>query len=154
MTASGEYNLLALFEVFVSHDNMKSGVSVAACILCKYLMKIAVKFVGWVRCYMKEFFGRTFWIGLTTLVDVRFLENTTAQKIKFSKMGFFRKCEQIRRKLRIWSHLLKKSLMKNFIFCECTFSKSTYNKWVHLMHRLQYSDIKIRLNWKIGVAVP
>ena len=27
-------------------------------------------------------------------------------------------CGQIRRKLRIWSHLLKKSLMENFIFCE------------------------------------
>ena len=30
---------------------------------------------------------------------------------------FFSKRDQIRRKLRIWSHLLKKSLMKNFIFC-------------------------------------
>ena len=30
---------------------------------------------------------------------------------------FFSKCEQICRKLRIWSHLLKKSLMENFIFC-------------------------------------
>ena len=27
------------------------------------------------------------------------------------------KCDQIRRKLHIWSHLLKKSLMENFIFC-------------------------------------
>ena len=30
---------------------------------------------------------------------------------------FFSKCGQIRRKLQIWSHLLKKSLMENFIFC-------------------------------------
>ena len=30
---------------------------------------------------------------------------------------FFSKCDQIRRKLRIWSHLLKKFLMENFIFC-------------------------------------
>ena len=30
---------------------------------------------------------------------------------------FFNKCDQIRRKLRIWSHLLKKSLTENFIFC-------------------------------------
>ena len=30
---------------------------------------------------------------------------------------FFRTCDQIRRKLRIWSHWLKKSLMENFIFC-------------------------------------
>ena len=31
--------------------------------------------------------------------------------------GFFSKCDQIRRKPRIWSHLLKTSLMENFIFC-------------------------------------
>ena len=29
---------------------------------------------------------------------------------------FLSKCDQIRRKLRIWSHLLKKSFMENFIF--------------------------------------
>ena len=31
--------------------------------------------------------------------------------------GFFRKCDQIRSFLRIWSHLLKKPLIENFIFC-------------------------------------
>ena len=41
----------------------------------------------------------------------------TAQKMKFSIKDFFSKCSQIRRKLRIWSHLPKKSLMENFIFC-------------------------------------
>ena len=41
----------------------------------------------------------------------------TAQKMKFSIKDFFSKRDQIRRKLRIWSHLLKKSLMENFIFC-------------------------------------
>ena len=40
--------------------------------------------------------------------------------MKFSIKDFFSKCEQIRRKLRIWSHLLKKSLMENFIFCALT----------------------------------
>ena len=40
----------------------------------------------------------------------------TAQKMKFSVKDFFSKCDQIRRKLRIWSHLLKKSLKENFIF--------------------------------------
>ena len=34
----------------------------------------------------------------------------------FSIKDFLSKCDQIRRKLRIWSHLLKKSLMENFIF--------------------------------------
>ena len=41
----------------------------------------------------------------------------TAQKIKFSIKDFFSKCDQICRKLRIWSHLLKKSFMDIFIFC-------------------------------------
>ena len=53
--------------------------------------------------YSKEF----------VLLDLFF----TAQKIKFSIKDFFRKCDQIRRKLRIWSHFLKKSLIENFIFC-------------------------------------
>ena len=37
--------------------------------------------------------------------------------MKFSIKDLFSKCGQIRRKLRIWLHLLKKSLMENFIFC-------------------------------------
>ena len=37
--------------------------------------------------------------------------------MRFFIKDFFSKCDQIRRKLRIWSHLLKKSLMENFIFC-------------------------------------
>ena len=37
--------------------------------------------------------------------------------MKFFITDFFSKCDQIRRKLRIWSHLLKKSVMENFIFC-------------------------------------
>ena len=41
----------------------------------------------------------------------------TAQKMKFSIKDFFSKCDQICRKLRTWSHLLKKPLMENFIFC-------------------------------------
>ena len=41
----------------------------------------------------------------------------TAQKMKFSIKDFLSKCNQNRSFLRIWSHLLKKSLMENFIFC-------------------------------------
>ena len=37
--------------------------------------------------------------------------------MKFSIKDFFSKCDQIRSFLRIWSHLLKKSLMGNLIFC-------------------------------------
>ena len=35
---------------------------------------------------------------------------------KFFIKDFFSKCDQILSFLRIWSHLMKKSLMKNFIF--------------------------------------
>ena len=41
----------------------------------------------------------------------------TAPKMKFSIKDFTSKCDQILSFLRIWSHLLEKSLMKNFIFC-------------------------------------
>ena len=40
----------------------------------------------------------------------------TAQKMKFSTKDFFSNWDQIRRKLSIWSHLPKNSLMENFIF--------------------------------------
>ena len=43
----------------------------------------------------------------------------TAHKMKFSNKDFFSKCDQIRKKLQIWSHLLKKSLMEDFMFL-CT----------------------------------
>ena len=45
----------------------------------------------------------------------------TAQEANFSIKNYFSKCDQIRRKLRIWSHLPTKSLMKNFIFCAVTY---------------------------------
>ena len=38
----------------------------------------------------------------------------SAQKMKFSIKDFLSKCD--RRKLWIWSQLLKKSLMENFVF--------------------------------------
>ena len=41
----------------------------------------------------------------------------TAQKMTFSIKDFFGKWEQIRSFLRICSHLIKKSLMENVIFC-------------------------------------
>ena len=41
----------------------------------------------------------------------------TTQNMKFSIKDLFSKYEQIHRKLWIWSHLLKKSLIENFIFC-------------------------------------
>ena len=47
-------------------------------------------------------------------------KTTNCTKMKISTKDFFSACDQIRRKLRIRSHLLKKSLMVNFIFCVVT----------------------------------
>ena len=46
------------------------------------------------------------------------------KKKKFSIADFFRKCDQNRRKLRVWSHLHKKSFMENFIFRAVDWSKA------------------------------
>ena len=63
----------------------------------------------------------------------------TTQKLKFSIKDFFSKCDQIHRKLRIWSHLLKKSLTDNVIFCavnnanaQILFTKQSENTFVKL----------------------
>ena len=57
-------------------------------------------------------------------MDIQFwwtdMVKTTLSDKKFSIKDFFSKCDQIRSFLRIWSHLLKKSLMENFIFCAVT----------------------------------
>ena len=55
-----------------------------------------------------------------------FSKQLTAQKMKFSIKDLFSKCDQIRRKLRIWSHLLKKSLMENFILMSSDYMECLY----------------------------
>ena len=69
----------------------------------------------------------------------------TAQKMTFSIKDFFSKCDQIRSFPQIWSHLLKKYLMKNFIFsavsnavyCKCD---QTSDLW----HQLELaSELKV-----------
>ena len=53
----------------------------------------------------------------------------TAQKIKFSIRDFFSKCDQISSFLRIWSHLLKKSHLENFIFRAVRKGNETRQGW-------------------------
>ena len=52
--------------------------------------------------------------------------------MKFFIKDFFSKCDQIRSFMWIWSHLPKKSLMENFIFCAknflCSGSLAKINK--------------------------
>ena len=47
----------------------------------------------------------------------RFCLISLHKKVALSSKNFYDKFGQIRRKLRIWSHLLKKFLLENFIFC-------------------------------------
>ena len=73
-----------------------------------------------------NYWGSIFTLNITfSLVCVLSLY-FTAQKMKFSIKHFFSKCDQIRRKLRIWLHLLKKFLMENFIFCTVSFFLSFF----------------------------
>ena len=58
----------------------------------------------------------------------------TAQKMKFSIKDSFSKCDQIRRKLQIWSNLWKKSLMERFIFC----AVSGWTSTKFSIHKLSY----------------
>ena len=64
-------------------------------------------------------------VGLSSVFTHSALNQSihTAQKMKFSIKDFFSKCEQIRTFLRICSHLLKKSLMENSIFCAMSIGK-------------------------------
>ena len=50
----------------------------------------------------------------------------TAQKTKSSIKDFFSRYGQIPRFLRIWSHLLNKSLIKTLLFMKCCILTSYY----------------------------
>ena len=65
--------------------------------------------------------------------------HTTAQKNTFSIKDFFSKYDKIRWELRIWSHILKKSLMKNFTFC-------AVHQTVSASFFIHFSRTKIKLN--------
>ena len=47
--------------------------------------------------------------------------------MKFLIKDIFSKCDQIRSFLRIWSRLLKKSLIENFIFCAVNIHDAVFN---------------------------
>ena len=64
----------------------------------------------------------------------------------FSIKDFFSKCDQIRRKLRIWSQLLKKSLMKkkslmeNSIFCAVSlYCLKRIKKYFSVLEKREYN---------------
>ena len=56
-------------------------------------------------------------LGKLKLIEYLFSFASLHKKMKFSIKDFFSKGDQIRSFLRIFSHLLKKSLMESFSFC-------------------------------------
>ena len=66
------------------------------------------------------------WICYREFYDWNEMNHIT-QIIKFSIKDFFSKCDQIPSFLRILSHLLKKSIMENFVFCAVLFTD--YHYW-------------------------
>ena len=54
-------------------------------------------------------------------------------------MDSFGKCDQIRRKLLIWSHLPKKSLMETLIYCALTSFDYSCNSALFL-HKIAYAS--------------
>ena len=52
----------------------------------------------------------------------------TAQKVKFYINDFFSKCDKIRRKLRLWSHLLKKFYWAISVFVQCDPLPDNWNR--------------------------
>ena len=71
--------------------------------------------------------------------------------MKLSTADYFSKCDQIRSLLRIWSHLLKKSVIENLIVqCETDLSlrnKSSDECFGTLVYRLVLLFLSANITW-------
>ena len=70
--------------------------------------------------------------------------------MKFFIKDFFSKCDQIRRNLWIWSHLLKKSLIKNFIFACAVIPYSGKKKAI----KIDQNKNNCLAMEKLGIKIP
>ena len=59
--------------------------------------------------------------------------------MKFSIKDLFSKCDQIRSFLRIWSHLLKRPLMENFMFC-AVMIRIFHTLWCSMQKRFSITE--------------
>ena len=64
-------------------------------------------------------------------------EQTLHLKMKFSLKDFFSKCDHIRKKKQIWSHLLKKPYWKTSFFVQ----RNTFKRPQFLTNIADYSSI-------------
>ena len=63
-----------------------------------------------------------------------------AKKLKFSIKDFFSRCDQIHSFAWIWSHLLKKSLIENFIFCKNSSQLLAINHFCKKLHHIWHGS--------------
>ena len=81
----------------------------------------------------------------------------TAQKAKFSIKDFFKKCDQILWKLRIWSHLVKKSFLRNVFFVQWWLPKgqgTSFSKKVRYPKLLAKSQLSsLQVSWKSDCGI-
>ena len=82
------------------------------------------------------------WLVNPLCYSPQLLLQFAAQKLNNSIKDFFSKYDQIRSFLQIWLHLLKKTLMRNFIFCAVRNFKKIREKrceltpfWIEFQHR-------------------
>ena len=90
-------------------------------------------YISQVRFFLST--RRFMWLLVNNLPIFCFRGVFTAQKMKFSIKDFFSKCDQIRRKLLICSHLLKNSLMGNFLCSVLTYCNgmTDYVQCIHFV---------------------
>ena len=99
-------------------------------------------------------FQRQLWITWPTLVSwsenwswkrytAKSLQKTdnTTRKSRFSIKYFFSKCDKIRSFLRIWSHLLKKSLL-DFLYTFCAVNDFCGGLTIHENVILEYLELR------------
>ena len=120
-------------EDIVSERQTRASAAATECQNClpnNYLLKESLE-TALTTCH-KEF--KAILTRLQQLMEDRLASiiNDPLYKSEVSLKDFFSKCDQIRRKLQIWSHLLKKFFMGNFIFCAVTHCIKPYPKWLTL----------------------
>ena len=78
---------------------------------------------------MCDIFARAcnFWLAFLQREVTWFSKERSESKIKFSIKDFFIKCDQTRWSQRVWSNLLKISLMEDFTFCTGTVNPIMHN---------------------------
>ena len=72
-------------------------------------------------------------------------EQVTARKMKFPIKDFFSKCDQTRGRLGLWSHLLKKSLTENLIFCTVSIYREMSQKLQRRIRACQTSVMELKI---------